>query len=176
MGATGICYVNLGQSVDAIWRAYHRGVYRPWSDEFIRLAARRCSGLRLGLYGDAGALPEEVIERLCAVFREENPTSPILGYTHAWRRRDCQWLARFAMASVETWQGAIDAGKRGWRVFFAGAESERPAGLIECPADSHGRQCADCGLCQGTHRKARSIYIKPHGAKATLEKLLDLVR
>jgi len=58
----------------------------------------------------------------------------------------------------------------GWRTFrvtpWNALDLQR--GEIECPADSRGVQCIDCGLCDGSRvgDKRKSIAIKAHGARA----------
>jgi hypothetical protein len=174
-GEDGLCYVNLGQAPLTVWRRWRAGWYRPARPERIARAARLCAGLRLGAYGDPLALPQEVIADLVAAWRAAAPLVPITGYTHQWRRRDAQWGKRYTMASVETWDDAARAAQMGWRVFHAGPPSERPAGLVQCPNDTHGVTCADCGLCQGTSRPARSIYINLHGSMATADRVVELI-
>lgn len=102
-----------------------------------------------GARGDPAALPSRIVRMLAAM------SAGVVGYTHAWRRPDCAWLRDFAMASVESLEGAAHAHAAGWRTYRV-----RPAGTapgdrpephpgvrapahvkreVECPAMSHGR-------------------------------------
>lgn len=161
-GYGGGCYVDVGQAPAAVWRAYRAGWYGRWTPDRHRDELRRSAGLRLGAYGDAAALPARVVRELVRTHRDHCPTQGVTGYTHQWRRSDCQWLKGFCLASCETWHDATTAAAAGWRVFHAGPEDERPAGLVECPAESHGITCQQCKLCDAS-RVARSIFIEPHG-------------
>jgi len=117
----------------------------------------RPGAIRLGGYGDPGAIPESagVIQALC------DCGVKWLGYTHRWRQ--AAWLRPYCMASVETEHDAWQAWGGGWRTFRT-APSARPLTRLEapCPASSHHRTCAQCMLCTGASRHMRSMTIPLH--------------
>lgn len=127
--------------------------------------------LRLGAHGDPAALPAAIVRKLAAASRA------VVGYTHAWRRDDVQWLRAFAMASTEDLAGTAQAQAMGWRTYRVRPAGTTPADRpdahpavrsvvtreIECPAMSHGRTCDQCRLCFGAHPTAPSITIAAHG-------------
>jgi len=46
---------------------------------------------------------------------------------------------------------------------------------IECLADSHGKQCIECGLCDGAKRTDESIVITVHGSRASSFKTATII-
>jgi len=156
-----VCYVNTWQAPLEIWKAYHRGVYTQVSYEDGSLLLEG-QAVRLGAYGDPGAVPAEVWRH--AVKRARRWT----GYTHSWRIRPD--LRDLCMASCDTEQDRIDAKAMGWRYFGLGEEPI--AGEIVCPASDEGGKlttCEQCGLCNGARGAGdnrRSIIIAPHGRGA----------
>jgi hypothetical protein len=160
----GGCYVNLGQAPLAVSRAYLRGNLPriPLADIPTLV---RGKAVRLGSYGDPGMLPLEVLRALTGTARMWT------GYTHQWRTLAPEY-ADLLMASTDTVADRMAATALGWRYFGLSLDPrpgsiEREAGdAIECPADSHGTACVDCGLCAGNARNgAKNILIYPHGAR-----------
>lgn len=154
------CYVNHGFGPASIHRALARGAYPTVTPaeagEMIRATGRP---VRLGAYGDPGAVPAGIWDALTA-------GNAYTGYTHQWRRSPA--LRGLCMASVGSAAEAAEAESLGWRTFRVRAASEalRP-GEIVCPASAEGGhrvQCADCRLCAGASRVgARSVAIIDHG-------------
>ncbi len=70
---------------------------------------------------------------------------------------------RYFMASTETEQSRIKALAMGLRVFHV--SPNKPRDFIECVSDSKGIQCKDCRLCDGLNKRAKNIWINPHGSK-----------
>ena len=147
------CYVNLGQGVLIVYKAYKRGVYQEASNCRSELGKDRF--VRIGTYGDPAAVPGIVWTQLL-----ENATT-WTAYTH-----QKPWRPDIAMQSADT---HIEA-KQHW------AESRRTFRVIQnvddldkrneilCPASKEaGRrvQCAACKLCKGS-LKAKSIAIVLH--------------
>ena len=158
------CYVNVGQSVLSVWRAYRRGRY----PRDPAAAARACAGrmVRLGTYGDPAAVPVRTWRDLLA------NAAGHTGYTHAWRTRRGQSLRGIAMASADTAAEFERARAAGWRTFRVrtAAEPLRERELV-CPAsaeNSTGRTCATCGACDGAARgpEQASVAIIVHGPSA----------
>lgn len=152
------CYVLVHNAPLSVWRAFHRGTYgsAAASTQEIR---HRLMGLpvRMSAYGDAAALPLEVVEACL------DGAHGHTGYTHQWRH--AFHLAPWLMASVDSPAEAIAARMLGWRTFrvrHKGAPLQ--AREIECLAESAGITCAQCGLCSGNARPGkRHISIEVHG-------------
>lgn len=158
------CYVNVGQSVMAVWKAYRRGRY-PYDPA---AAARACAGrmIRLGAYGDPAAIPVRTWRALLR--RAAGHT----GYTHAWRTRAARALKGLVMASADSVAELERARAAGWRTFRVRAANEplMPRELV-CPASAEnntGRTCASCGACDGAARGPgqASVAIIVHGPAA----------
>jgi len=170
----GGCYVNLGQAPVAVWRAWKRGAYD--SDErtaAVTAALATGTPLRIGSYGDPMAVPHTVWTDLLDISFTSGSKARWTGYTHRWAdgRADAPEYRKFLMASVDTADQWIAAQGAGWRTFRVSAQ--RPdtlTGDVECVAETHGRSCVECGLCDGTRFGVRenvaSVYINPHGARA----------
>jgi hypothetical protein len=144
------CYVFVGQGPRMLWRKYKRGLCSPMDD-------RPFDGLRLGAYGDPAALPVSLIRDLeiISVFT--------LGYTHQWATCD-QGLRQYLMASVESPAEAARAQAMGWRTFRVKLPTvPLEAGEVQCPYQTHGRNCEDCQLCSGNGKRVKSIAINAHG-------------
>ena len=160
------CYVNVGQSVMAIWKAYKRGRYPADA----AAAARACAGrmVRLGAYGDPAAIPVRIWHALLK--RAAGHT----GYTHAWHVRSGRALRSLAMASADSVQELERARAAGWRTFRVRAAAEPlQARELVCPASAEndtGRTCSTCGACNGAARgpAQASVAIIVHGPAARM--------
>lgn len=162
---TRTCYVNVGQSVAAVFGAWVRGAY-PLIDPAIgadRLAGR---AVRLGTYGDPAAIPASVWRALLA--RASGHT----GYTHQWRKPVAAQLRDIVMASADSALDRDVARALGWRTFRVRTETEALAAReIVCPASPEGgdrRQCINCQACDGAgaNPSRASIAIIVHGPAA----------
>ena len=157
------CYVITFQAPLAVYRAFKRGVYPEASYVLDIRAAGATRAVRIGSYGDPAAVPTGVWSALTA------DAKTWTGYTHQWRTAD-PGLARFCMASVETFRQSLDAMEAGYRTFRVSAEIDPVQGVeITCPASKEAGErttCADCGLCKGSQSNGRSITIMAHGATA----------
>jgi hypothetical protein len=157
-GAARTCYVNVSRAPQSVYAAWLRGTYPHASP--ILIAER--GPVRVGSYGDPGALPGHVVRALAS-----GPHGHT-GYTHRWRERPD--LRPWLMASTDSAAEDAVARAAGWRTFrvrasnaFAFGRVGSTAGLVECVADSHDRQCIDCGLCAGSSLPAKSVWISAHG-------------
>mgnify|MGYP003629460903 CR=1 FL=1 len=149
------CYVNLGQGVLIVFKAFERGVY-PMADcrtDRRQLGADRV--VRMGTYGDPAAVPSYVWDDLLMDAESH------LGYTH-----QPGWRPDIAMQSADTYEQAQEFWAKGMRTFrvvvnVLGVDYTKE---ILCPASKEaGRrvQCTDCKLCNGSS-KAKSIAIVEH--------------
>lgn len=145
------CYVNLGQGVLIVWRAYHRGVYAEGSARDMG----RGRFVRVGTYGDPAAVPSEVWDELLA------ECETWTAYTH-----QKPWRPDIAMQSADDYHEAAlhwKAGRRTFRVIVDLGDLD-PNNEALCPASKEaGRrvQCTACKLCKGSSL-AKSIAIVQH--------------
>lgn len=156
----GACYVIPGHAPQATWNAYRAGRYaRATPGEVAVILARRV--VRLGAYGDPGALPGNVIEPIAETAAE------VLAYSHHWRARPD--LAAVAMASVDSIAERLEAKAAGWRTFRV-TEGDKGSGESICPAAEESKTrrpitCKECRACNGNARGVSGdIVIKVHGS------------
>ena len=154
------CYVNVGQSVLSVFKAYKRGSYVKASPKevAIYIAGKK---LRIGTYGDGAAAPVSVWQELCAF------VSGKVGYSHQWQNPnfDHKEWAPLVMASADTEDQAALANLFGMRVFRVSIGPDKKAGEISCPASKEAgakTTCSNCMLCGGTSKQAKDIVIQDH--------------
>lgn len=166
------CYVNLGQAPLGIYKAFKRGAYSKAETIGDVQALLHGQTLRLGAYGDPGALPEGMIELMVQM------TSGHTGYTHSQTvfndARKLETIAKHTMLSADSKHEAIHAHNRGFRTFRVipiaawkeNGRSELLQNEILCPASKemqYRTTCGECKLCGGSEQKAKSIAIVAHG-------------
>ena len=145
------CYVNLGQGVLIVFKSYQRGVYKEGSARDMG----RGRFVRVGTYGDPGAVPSEVWDELLS------EADTWTAYSH-----QSGWRPDIAMQSADTHAQAIahwKAGRRTFRVIADLGDIDHKNEAL-CPASKEaGRrvQCTACKLCKGSS-KAKSIAIVEH--------------
>lgn len=149
------CYVNLGQGVLVVFRAYERGVYPDAQNTASRAALGRKRVVRIGTYGDPAAVPQAVWAELLA--EAENWTA----YTH-----QKPWHPEIAMQSADDYHEAVLHWKEGRRTFRVIADIGHldPNHEVLCPASKEAGkrvQCTACKLCRGS-AAAKSIAIVEH--------------
>ena len=141
------CYVKTFQGPRSVWEAT-RDLSEATLSEMVN-APNRDAGIRLGAWGDPTAIPIWYWIALFHVLRQRLKRSRP-GYTHQWRTCDPAWSGH-VMASVHSPAEREQAKGRGFRTFrIIGDPSEVGHGEILCPNTTHGVQCADCGLCDGS--------------------------
>lgn len=154
-----VCYVNVGQAPKQVYRSYENGRY-PVYDHNRDSVLLRSREIRIGAYGDPAAVPTELVKYLATI--GESWT----GYSHQLFTIDrdrANELAKILMVSCHTKAQDAEAKRRGWRTFTAiDPRQTPPADSIECPNYTHGVQCADCRLCQGTAKQAKSVFVIAH--------------
>ena len=149
------CYVNLGQGVLIVWRAYHKGVYPDAQDPASRASLGRGRVVRCGTYGDPAAVPQAVWDELLA------EASTWTAYSH-----QSGWRPDIAMQSADNHTQARmhwAAGRRTFRVIADLGQMDKAHETL-CPASKEaGRrvQCTACKLCKGG-TAAKSIAIVEH--------------
>jgi hypothetical protein len=166
-GGAGTCYVNVGQAPLAVWRAWTRGRYPVASEFGARLAiARSGRMLRIGSYGDPGALPVGFWAPLVQAARGN-----ITGYSHRWK--EAPDLRGVCMASVDTIAELFQARALGFATFRVAPRGDalRIAGEARCPASSEAGKRVTCDTCPiacngSVSRGILGRVIQAHGASA----------
>lgn len=166
----GACYVNVGQAPNAVYKAFIAGKY-PTYDAESHEHLLRDRRIRLGAYGDPAAAPYEVMHYLA------NVGTGHTGYTH--QARHPNFDSRFidiCMVSADSPKQAQQWHERGARTFRVAMEGDAMFdNEIECLSDSHGKQCIECGLCDGAKRTDESIVITVHGSRASSFKTSTII-
>lgn len=148
------CYVNLGQGVMQVYKAYKAGKYPILSHDQIE-ALGRDQVVRIGTYGDGAFVPDSVWDTLTKYSKGKT------AYTHQGITQ-----SQMYMQSVESVSQAITAwgqGKRTFRIVRDVTEVTKNETL--CPVSKEAgykTTCIDCKLCNG-ETKAKSIAIVVHG-------------
>lgn len=154
------CYVAIFHGPRGVYAAYKRGSYAKAAD-LADVGADRM--VRLGAYGDPGAAPIDVWDKLLQ--RAKGWT----GYTHMWKTLPAYLWHPLVMASVDSEAEMYEAHAAGYRTFRVtpGPNENIKGKEIVCPASHEAGQkveCIDCKACMGTSAKARvSIQIAAHG-------------
>ena len=160
-GAARSCYVSIAQAPHWIWRSLTIDRIYPTVTPDHAGALFTGAKVRVGAYGDPGAIPLHVWRAVLANCQFDT------GYSHQWRNID-PGFASFLMASVDCENEANEAQAMGFRTFRARAAAEPLMhGEIACPASHEAGNrtiCADCGLCGGSSVKGKNIAIIAHGA------------
>jgi hypothetical protein len=145
------CYVNLGQGVLIVYKAFLRGVYQTGAARDMG----RGRFVRVGTYGDPGAVPSHVWDELLS------EATTWTAYSH-----QSGWRPDIAMQSADTYAQAWAhwrAGRRTFRV-ITGIEHLDKSHEALCPASKEAGQrvqCTACKLCKGG-TAAKSIAIVEH--------------
>ena len=105
------CYVNIGQGVLIVWKAFQRGAYDAITghDNIAAIGAGRM--VRLGTYGDPSAVPAWIWESLLS------QADGWTGYSHQADVTGADYRPDMVMRSADTEQEARDAWQNGERTF-----------------------------------------------------------
>lgn len=160
------CYVNIGHGPRSVYCAWKRGRYpRSGGAELLERIAASGQALRIGTYGDPGAIPGAG-----SFWRDLASAAPRhTGYSHRWR--DCGASLRgIVMASVDTLEQAQQAQSEGWATFRVApiGERERIKGEAYCPAAIESGKRTTCDACpipcDGSVNGISGRLIQAHGA------------
>ena len=163
------CYVNIGQGPTGVYKAFQRGIY-PACEDIEAFGEKQL--VRLGTYGDPGAVPGWVWSTLI------RSAVGHTGYTHQWQSRPD--LRGIVMASVDNAQSAAAAHADGWRTFRVAMPNHVARLKTEsvCPASAEAGKkltCEVCLSCGGTATERRgSIVIQAHGGFAVMSNVKNL--
>jgi hypothetical protein len=153
------CYVNMGQGVLIVYRAFLAGRYPDYTTPAKRRAVGRKRNVRIGTYGDGAAAPTYVWDELLS--EADGHTA----YSH-----NGGDPVRY-MISADTLQQAQQAWASKYRTFRVVRDVSEIDSKHEtlCPASKEAgyrTTCESCLLCGGTSVKAKSIAIPVHGRGA----------
>jgi hypothetical protein len=149
------CYVNLGQGVLIVYKAFLRGVYPTADNSAGRKTIGRDRFVRIGTYGDPAAVPAGVWTDLMA----ECTTYTAYSHQSGWRPDIAMQSADNRAEAIAHWK----AGRRTFRVIADIGDMDK-ANEALCPASKEaGRrvQCTACKLCKGSSL-GKSIAIVEH--------------
>jgi len=158
----GSCYEVVHRAPRQVYVTWARGNY-PLLSDVGGYSIFDGAKVRLGSWGDPGALPYGVV---AAINRHAETT----GYTHRWRQLSPSWQ-HFLMASVDTDNEQREARRLGWRCFRVKRDGTEVApDLVErtksCPGVlddfTCGEHCMQCGGGSGVDR-----VVNVHGVKAS---------
>ena len=152
------CYVNLLFAPNGVYKAYKRGIYSTMKGHDNIRAIGLLRGVRLGSYGDPMAVPSYVWESLCS------GAEYVTAYTHQQNT-----MPDLVMTSADNHAQAESAWSNGQRTFrvIASLDAIDKANEVLCPASKEAGervQCAQCKLCGGNSKQAKSVAIVAHGA------------
>jgi len=145
----GSCYVNIAQGPNQVYKTYKQGKYKV-EDPRVAGAGLR---IRVGTYGDPGAVPDYIWKELI--------TNAIMwtGYSHQVERSP--ELIGLCMASADTQEQAEKYQAEGWKTFRVKTVDEPLMHKeILCLNTTLGIQCEECGVCDG---KTANVAINVHG-------------
>ena len=156
------CYVNIGQGPNMVYKKYSQNGYPRFNP---KIHSKYFTGrmLRIGSYGDPAVIPFRVWKYLLQFPKSHT------GYTHQWEKADPRFK-NIVMASCDNKADAIYAGILGYRTFTVTSHDTqlRPIqsiNSIPCVSVTHGKQCEQCGLCNGNSKgMGKNIFIPAHGA------------
>ena len=132
----------------------------------IPFAALKGRKVRIGAWGDPGAVPGKVWSQVKA---------EALGTTSYTHRHRAVSLKAVSMASCESLEQAARMEARGWRTYTVlPAGAPMPEGRVLCPASKEAGErttCADCLLCdgkRGANDARRNVVVYAHGTSARI--------
>jgi len=156
------CYVNLGQGVLQVYKGYKKGNYPKRFGHTAISALTEGRKVRIGTYGDGGAVPSYVHESVLSKAKGHT------AYGHQSNMPNSSHDSRYMMISADTEEQARSAWAKGERTFRVISDLSQllPFKEIVCPASEemgYKTTCVDCQLCKGSMIKAKSIAIVVHG-------------
>ena len=156
------CYVNLLFAPNGVFKAYKRGIYSHARGHDSIRAIGLLRGVRLGSYGDPMAVPQYVWESLCS------GAEYVTAYTHQQNT-----MPHLVMTSADSLAQAESAWANNQRTFrvIASMDAIDKANESLCPASDEyektynkpRKTCAQCKLCGGNSKAAKSVAIVAHG-------------
>ena len=153
------CYVNLAHGPHNVYNAYHRNRYVKYTPDMFKHFVGK--NVRIGSYGDPGAIPFEIWDNICSVAKT------VTGYSHQFKTCD-QRLKKYCLASTDSEKEYFEAQGMGWRTFrIRLQDSPVLEDEIICRASLKTNKnitCSTCGLCNGVSKGlSKNITIVAHG-------------
>jgi len=151
------CYVQLFQGPLNVWKQFRTGKYplQLKAHQIRELGAGRF--VRLGTYGDPGAVPFGVWDSLLVDAKGHT------GYTHNGAETS---ICMVSADNLQQAQQAWGSGHRTFRIVHHVSEVVKAKEVL-CPASKEAgykSTCERCMLCSGSETKAKSVAIVAHGA------------
>ena len=157
------CYVRTFQAPLSVYRKYKRGGYQHISlAEYRTILRTDGNGARLGSYGDPASVSFDIWEQLGIGSGEFNHTSYTHGYLVDGFDERHLGASMISLDPVTQQMPGLPQG-RSFRAITSVDQLRQ--GEILCPASKEQgfkTTCAQCGLCAGLSRKAKSIAIVMH--------------
>jgi len=159
------CYVDVGKSVGAVYRAFLNGSYVDLTQDPPQDAVKWLQShlgkrrIRWGAYGDPAIINPEVVVSFNGMAQGHT------GYTHQWRQEFASSFIGVFMASCDSFQDYLDASDAGWRTFAVVPKGSQAYSGKLCPATAENSQaqCITCKLCDGAKT---DIHVEAHGLGA----------
>jgi hypothetical protein len=152
------CYVNIGQAVLSVYKAFKANKYPKATSKDLKrvLDGRR---VRWGAYGDPAILHESVVLEINSYVLGHT------GYTHQWRESFADWCKGLFQASCDGMMDYVEASSRGYKTFAVIPKGSKNYSGVVCPATvtNSEAQCRTCKLCDGAKT---DIYVEAHGSGA----------
>jgi hypothetical protein len=156
------CYVEVDKAPAAVYRSLKRRRY-PRFNAAKHAGLLRGRLVRIGAYGDPGAVPVESIMPVVEAHAEG-----WTGYTNTWGTRVGKAWQGLLMASCHSVAEAQKAERRGWKYFRVNlGDAPKVQGEVMCLSSDEyvakggtKRTCLECKLCDGSRA---SVVIDGHG-------------
>lgn len=177
------CYAEHGPLAMVTTKRLNNATHGETPEDLSREEAAAIDGLtgtrplRLHVVGDCATDEAAQIVAAASARYTTRGGGLVWTYTHAWRTVErVSWGDVSVLASCETDADVALARDRGYataRTVLAHEGAKRAGGVLPCPEQTRGVQCADCRLCLDDGRlreKAITISFALHGDKAAISR------
>ena len=161
------CYAQFYTEAWAHSGIIKRAAYKDYSlKQALKKRSPNAKYFRMGSIGDPSGINNTTLKRAETLVKKAG--LGIINFTHFWRTRGSHLIGR-AMASCDSFSDAYAAVKAGWRATIVVPQNfidkNGTKGVFKglrwalCPYQSHGTQCNDCGLCDGSRKELLPIIV-----------------